>query len=496
MDKRLKAANINAASTLVHQLIATCCGMIIPWIMIDTYGSVAYGATTSIAQFLSYVSLFEGGIGRVARGALYGPLAAKDTNGISRVYLAIKRFFRTIGFAFAGYAFILAFCYHDIADVTIFTREYTFMLVISIAISKFAEYVGGISNITLFNADQKQYIVNSAYIVTNIFNTIIIVVLATCKVDIIWVKFASSIIFVFRPLFYTFYLKRHYNIVKTKERAVLPNKRTGIAQHCAYVMQNNTDVLILTVLADLKAVAVYSVYHLVTFSVRNIVSSFTGGMEAVFGDMLAKNEQDDVRSMFDRYKLLLTILTIVFFGSTAILIVSFVSLYTSDVTDANYIQPVFAIILIISEALNCLVLPCFNLTIAANKLKESQLGALGEAAINLVSSVILVLWNPLVGVALGTLLSTVYKVVFYIIYSGRNILKIKVTRLLINSVIAVATLVGISVGGMLFISNFVISNYIVWALFGVVSVLITGIIALAVGYLLYPKAFIKLIKRS
>ena len=60
MDKRQKKANVNAISTLANQLIATLCGIIIPWVMIDRFGSEAYGATTSIAQFLSYISLLEG----------------------------------------------------------------------------------------------------------------------------------------------------------------------------------------------------------------------------------------------------------------------------------------------------------------------------------------------------------------------------------------------------------------------------------------------------
>ena len=71
MDNRMKKARMNAASTVLHQLIALSCGLIIPGIMIDTFGSEAYGATTSIAQFLSYIALFEGGIGRVARTRIW-----------------------------------------------------------------------------------------------------------------------------------------------------------------------------------------------------------------------------------------------------------------------------------------------------------------------------------------------------------------------------------------------------------------------------------------
>ena len=108
MDNRMRRARLNAGSTLLHQLVSTACGIVIPWIMINQFGSEAYGATTSIAQFLAYITLFEGGVGRVARGALYAPLATGDEERISGIYLSVKRFFRILGIGFMGYALILA----------------------------------------------------------------------------------------------------------------------------------------------------------------------------------------------------------------------------------------------------------------------------------------------------------------------------------------------------------------------------------------------------
>jgi len=492
----MNRAQVNAFSTVAHQLVATICGMIIPWIMIDTFGSTAYGATTSIAQFLSYISLFEGGIGRVARGALYKPLADGDVERVSKLYLAIKRFFRTIGIAFMAYSVILAFFYYDIADVTEFTREYVFVLVIAISIGKLAEYMGGISNITLFNADRKQYVVNSTFMITNVLNVILIIVLANSGVDIIWVKLVSSLVFVLRPIIYTAYLKTHYKIKKFAEKTVLPNQATGIAQHSAYVIQNNTDVLLLTVFSDLSIVAVYSVYHLIVFSLRNIVISFTGGMEAVFGNLIAKGENDKLNRIYEKYKLILTALSFVFFSTAAILVVPFVKIYTSGVTDADYIQPVFGLLLVISEALNCLILPCFNLTIAANKLKESQAGAYGEAAINLALSLVLIFWDPLLGVVIGTLASTIFKCVYYAYFSGKYILKKKIGSILLRLAVNTIAIVLVSLAGMRLIGFVTISNYCRWAVFGVALVCITGILGILICMCLYPESTKQLFKTA
>lgn len=487
MAGRVFRVKINALSTLANQLVTTLCGLVIPWIMIDTFGSTAYGITISIAQFLSYITLLEGGIGRVARGALYKPLAEKNEEQISQVYLAVRRFFATIGIIFAIYVVVLAFGYHSMAHVTTFSWEYTAALVVGISIGKFAEYMSGISKMTLLNADQKQYIVNAVYIATNILNVILIVALAKSGVDILWVKVVSSLVFVLRPVLYSLYVHKHYHLHKTGVKATLPNKFTGIAQHTAYVIQNNTDVMLLTLVADLRAVAVYSVYHLVVFSLRNIATSFTGGMEALLGEMAAKGEQTTLRKTYRSYKLILTTLTLMLFGTAAILIVPFVKLYTDGTTDANYVQPLFALILVVAEALNCLTLPCFNLTIAANKLKQSQFGAYGEAAINVVVSLVLMLvWDPLIGVAVGTLAAVIFKCIYYTAFAGKHILKTKVMPLFLKLGITTLALLGFALGGMWLIRDVLIYKYTQWVVWGVGFAIATGLWGLVLGMMLYP----------
>lgn len=486
MDKRMRRAKVNALSSLLTQLVSVTVGIVTPWIMIGYFGSEAYGITTSISQFLAYIALFEGGIGRLARGALYGPLAAGDDEQVSSIYMAIKRFFAIVGVAFVGYTLVLAVFYYDIADVTIFDRAYIFVLVLAIALHKFAEYMWGISNITLLNAHQRQYVVNGVTMLSNILNLIAIVLLVSFGSDVLLVKLVSSIVFLIKPLIYTIYVKRCYTIKKSSIRAVLKNKATGIAQHMAYVVQDSTDVLILTICSDLKFVAVYSVYHLITFNLRNIVTAFTGGMEAVFGDMIAKHERKELKATYEKYKLILTVLVVALFGTAAVLIVPFVNLYTAGTTDVEYTQPMFAFLMVLVGAINCIIWPCFNLTIAANMLKESRLGSYGEVAINLIVSFLLVFWNPLIGIAIGTLASVLYKAVFYIIFSGRKILQTKPLKILRNTLIVVVVLIFISIAGEMILRDISLYNYTRWIAAGFVTLPITAAIGLIIGLCLYP----------
>ena len=145
------------------------------------------------------------------------------------------------------------------------------------------------------------------------------------------------------------------------------------------------------------------------------------------------------------------------FSCTGALIVPFVRLYTKGITDADYIQPVFALVLLMAEAVNCMMLPCSGLPAAANRFRQTRWGAYGEAAINIILSCALIHWRPLIGVALGTLTATVFRSVYYMAYSGRHILL---------GVLAAA--------GCRLLQGIAIDNYFQWVLWGLATLSAVG----------------------
>lgn len=456
-------AKLNVISTLCNQIVTTICGVMVPHILISAFGSEAYGISVSITQFLSYITLLESGIGGVARAELYGPLAKNNMCEVSSVYRAILNFFRYVAGAFLIYSIVIGLTFYDIANVTTFSRPYIFALVMVISLATLAKYMGGLANLTLIVAAQKQYVNNAILIVTTIANTILIVLLVHLDAGLLWVKLGSSLIFVVRPILYAVYVKKHYRLTKVrKTKTVLKQKWTGIGQHIAYFLHANTDIVLLTLFADVKLVAVYSVYSMVIKSVYAIAQSFSGGMEAAFGEMIANGQLEKLQSSYGRYKTLISCASGVLFSCTGILIIPFVQLYTKGVTDANYIQPLFALILLMSEAANCIVLPYSSLPIAANHLKQTRWGAYGEALINIAVSCLLIRWNPLVGVALGTLTATLFRGIFYMVYSGKNILHISYERILFRFLCELAAICIISIIGYWLLQRVVIANYFQW----------------------------------
>lgn len=484
---RESKARLNIYISLLGQVVILVCGLIVPRVFLKSFGSEAYGATASISQFLSYITLFEGGIGGVARAALYKPLAEKKYETVSKVIFEIKKFFKVIGSIFFIYVIILAFSFHSIAKVNCFDGITTFLLVVIISLSTFAQYFIGISYSVLIQADQKTYITEIISSLATITNAALIVILIKMGHGILLVKLISSIVFTVRPFLTWIYVKKKYKLVYVSESDTkyLKNKWVGLGQHLAFFVHNNTDIIVLTLLDNLKSVSVYSVYNMVIANIQNVVISFSTGMEAYFGDMIAKKEWKLFNEKFSIYETLISIISCITFGVTFILIIPFVSLYTKSVNDANYIQPVFAFLLIGAMLVYCWMLPYNKTVIAAGHFKQTQWGPYGEALINIVVSVILVWKFGLVGVVIGTLVATIYCFVYYAVYLVENICKRSILLFGKRVIINIMNLTVIVIPSLFAVQKISITNFFVWILCGIFATVYAVIVTLLINIVIY-----------
>ena len=107
------------------------------------------------------------------------------------------------------------------------------------------------------------------------------------------------------------YVEKNYklteNILTENKKEFLSQKWIGLGQHISYFLHSNTDIVVLTVLTNLRVVAVYSVYNMIVSQIQNFTISFTSGMESVFGDLLARNEKYQIHKSFCTYETIISI---------------------------------------------------------------------------------------------------------------------------------------------------------------------------------------------
>ena len=484
---RSKKAILNIISSLMLQITILICGFIVPKVIITNFGSNVNGLVSSITQFLAYITLLEAGMGPVVKSALYGPIAKKDKKQIENILKAAEKFFRVIAAIFIVYLIGLSFVYPLIVKAE-FDFMYTMSLVVIISISTLAEYYFGMVYKLYLQAEQKTYVTSVIQIIGYILNTIAVIVLVNAKANIQLVKLVGGFIFVLRPIAQNIYVKKKYNINlrEADKDYQLKQKWDGLAQHIAAVVHNNTDITIVTIFSEIAEVSVYSVYMLVIRGIKSIIQAFTGGVDASFGDMIAKGEQKQLNKSFKTYELFYYTITTIAYTCTIILIVPFIAVYTFGITDANYIRPLFAILLVLAEFVWAIRLPYSSITLAAGHFKETQKGAWVEAISNIVISLILVWKYGIVGVAIGTLVAMLIRTVEFVYHTNKYILERKQSESTIRFGIIAIQLIVVALLSKL-LPTYEFTNYLIWIKYACMILVLTLIIVLPINLIVYRK---------
>lgn len=421
---RQKRLLYNTVSSLIFQLTTIICGFILPRLILNAFGSEVNGLVNSITQFLGVISFLELGVGAVVQSALYKPLAEKNQEDVSKIISSANKFFTRLGQILLIYVIALVIFYPQFAGKN-FGFIYTATLIVTISISSFAQYFFGIVNRLLLTADQRGYIQYNAQTLAVVCNTAACFILIRVGCSIQIVKLTTSLIYLLQPFLIYLYVRHHYSIDRKIKyiKEPIPQKWNGIAQHVAAVILDGTDTIVLTLFATLSDVSIYSVYFLVVKGVKQLFMSMTNGITSLIGELWAKQEIKELNKTFSWTEWVIHTGTTFVFGLTAILVVPFVRVYTLGIHDANYIQPLFAALIVAANAGHCLRLPYNIIILAAGHYKQTQNNYIIAAILNIVVSVVTVKAWGLIGVAIGTLVAMGYQTVWMAVYDSRNLIK-------------------------------------------------------------------------
>lgn len=439
---RKKRLIYTTGSSLLFRIVTILSSFIIPRMILGAYGSEVNGLVSSITQFLHVIAFLELGMGAVVQSSLYKPLAENDEITVSKIIASAGRFFKRIAAALAVYVVVLVICYPKIINQN-FDFAYTAVLIVIMSINSFMQYYFGVVNRLLLSADQRGYIQYTVQTITTVLNTIACCVLIYSGCSIHVVKLTTSLIFLAQPITYKLYVDKHYKIVRNMHYDTDPIKQkwNGIAQHVSAVILGIADTIVLTVFAPLKSVSVYSVHYMVVNGVYQIINALTSGVQALLGELWAKKEKETLYKVFGWTEWLLhTVVTIVF-GCTGFLVSAFVQVYTKGVTDAEYYNPIFAVILTVAIAFETLRSPYLSMIFACGHYKQTQNSFLLAAIGNVVISILLVKHLDLIGVAIGTVIAMAMHMFWLAWYTFKNCVQksfmLLVKQLAIDAVIIV-----------------------------------------------------------
>lgn len=496
---RSEQAFKNMAANLFLQIVVFISGIILPRFILQAYGSSINGMITSVNQFLTYLGLAEAGVATASVVALYTPLALGRKDEVNSILSAARKFYNRSGVLFLSLTAVLVFIYPFFISGQLDNSLVRWMIVV-LAGSTLVDYFFLGKYRVLLMANQEGYVVALIQSAGTVANMVVSIGLIYAGASVLAVKAVATGVYVLRLFLVKAYAKKKYpdlDFHAQPAEGALKQKNAALFHQVVTIIVNNTDTTILTICLgsrSLLEVSVYGIYMLVVNAVNQLLTSFSNGLTAGFGEVIARREEETLKKSYSDYEYMFFLIFFVVVACMGVLLIPFISVYTIDMKDVQYVRPVIAVLFTLLVFLQNVRIPGLTIICAAGHYKETRYQAGLEAAINIVVSLALVWSMGMTGVLIGTVCSYGYRSFEIILYTNRHLIpgtaKTAFSRIIRNLVV---TAVLIAAGIWLIPQN--MTSFINWFIYAVAAGVVSVVLIVGVNYIAEPQEFKNLILR-
>ncbi|MBM7709066.1 hypothetical protein [Enterococcus lemanii] len=410
---RTKNAAYNLGTSLLLSLITAISGLILPKLFIVSYGSTINGLISSVKQFIVYLSLVEAGIGYASIAMLYSPVRLDDKNKINSILSTAKKHYSDSGKLFFLLIISLSIIYplivlNQISWIT------GFFMVLVLGLGSVVEFFVIGKYRVFLTAIQKGYIIYLVQTIGVIINILVTITLVNLNINLILVQLIATSIYSLRFVFLKVYIQKNYKWVDyttSSNEILIKDKKEVLIHQVVNLILVNLPIIFITIFLGLKEVSVFTIYLLVHNMIVMVLSVFMTGFQSIFGDIIAENNVDTLKKNFHLFEWLFYSLTSIIYVCTTLLYIPFITIYTSGISDENYIRPTIAILFIFIGVLHNLRVPYMSILNSAGLFKETKNSAILEAILSLLISLLLINRFQIEGVLLGWLIAHLYRLI-------------------------------------------------------------------------------------
>lgn len=400
----------NLKTAVLFKLAAIVVNFIARKIFVVVLTKEYLGLDGTFANILTMLSLAELGVGTAITYSMYKPLAEGDRELILSLMTLYRKFYTVIGITVgvlgAALTPFLQYIIRDIPDIPHIRLIYL-MFVLDSSISYFLVYKQ-----SLISADQKQHIVTSYQ-----YKTSMAVTAAQCAALLLT---GDYVLYLALKLCATFVCNallarkadRLYPYLKQKTVQPLPapvrqdiskNIRAMIAHKLGSVVVFGTDNVLIAYFVGAVSVGLYSNYLLITQSLKSAYSMIFRAMTASIGNLCAAEDTAHAQAVFWR----VDFLTRWIYGFSAVCLVVLFNPFISLWLGADYLFSMPIVLLIVlSFYVTGMRQSVLTFREAMGLYWYDRHKPLFESAINLAVSILLAKPFGIVGIFIGTVVST------------------------------------------------------------------------------------------
>lgn len=417
---RIKNALRNSFFSVISQIILIMVGFFSQRVLNLRMGEELVGMNSVISNVISLLSVTELGISTAVVYHLYACLADKDEKKIA----SLMNLYRKAYTIFALVITILGLCImpfiHLFLKENSFTLDYIRLIYGLWLIRTVFSYLLSYKRSILI-ADQQEYIVSIGVLFANVMNYSLIILIVE-----LWKNYALALtlnvfVEVILNLYISKYVGKKYPYLKELRNEPLQREvlskvfgdiKNIFVTRISSKLLISTDSLIMSSFVSVGIVGLYSNYCMITQSLTNIVVAMLNALQPSVGNMFVEGEHEKEYGVLRQ-------ITFIYFWIASFVTASLLSLMTPFVTDiwlnAEYALDMSIILwCVINFYTNTIGMPLTMMLGVTGLFKKERNISVIAALVNLVLSLVLVMYWGVIGVLLGTFAAYIVQLVFRI----------------------------------------------------------------------------------
>ncbi len=420
-DSRIKN---NLISSFVYQFVLISLSFLLPRLYLENFGSEVNGVLSTIKQIFTYMCLLEAGVGLATTQALYKRIGEKDYSSASSVLSATNAYYIKTGIIYLVLVLIIAAVYGYVIPTSINSNVLFFIVILNAIPALFSYFVQAKYRI-LMEVDGRKYVINNSETILQLASNAGKILVLLLTDSLILIQLVYCIIALVQLVFLYFYARRRYKWLDLKAKPdydAISQKNSVLVHQLSGMVFNNTDVLLISVLCDFKAVSVYAIYNIFFSQVQNFITSVVSSFTFALGQMF-HTDRERFDKLFNVYETFYIMVSFIIYTLMAVFLLPLIQIYTSGIKDAQYTNVFLVLLFVIMNLVANGKIPANSIIEYSGGFEKTRSYAIWEMVINITVSVIAIIYMGICGAILGTIAALVYRGIMTIRYSNKKVQK-------------------------------------------------------------------------
>lgn len=414
----------NLISSLAYQVVLISLSFLLPRLYLENFGSEVNGVLSTIKQIFTYMVLLEAGVGLATTQALYKRIGEKDYSSASEVLSATHSYYIKTGFIYLAIVLVIAVVYAYVIPTSI-DSNVLFLIIILTALPALFSYFVQAKYRILMEVDGRKYVINNSETILQLASNIGKILVLLLTDSLILIQLVFCIMSLVQLVYLYFYAKRRYkwlDLTAKPDYEAISQKNSVLVHQLSGMVFNNTDIILISLLCDFKAVSIYAIYNIFFSQVQNFITSVVSSFTFALGQMF-HTDREKFDKLYNAYETLYIMATYIIYTLMAVFLLPLIQIYTSGINDAEYTNVFLLLLFAVMNLIANSKMPANGIIEYSGDFAKTRSYAIWEMIINISVSVAAIIYMGICGAILGTVAALIYRGIVTVYYSNKKVLR-------------------------------------------------------------------------